>query len=365
MEKRDWAALKKALYTGLILLAAVVGVKYLLPLLLPFLIAFLAAWLVEPAIARLREKTRLPRGVLAGALIVLLFAVLGFLGYLLFSRLFSEAVGLIKRIPGLLESQRGMSDGIRQFLSALVASAHPDVKEILIAGIEKMFAAGESFFSVFYEKAGLWMADMAEALPGFLFSAFTAVIATFFLCADYPRVVKSIRGRLPPKLREGARRLKRRVAETFLKWLKAELILSGIAFFELFIGFTLLRIPFSLLLALGIAVVDILPVFGTGTVMIPWVVVEFFFGVRARAIQLLILYGVVTIVRTLLEPRVVGRQMGLSPLLALFSMYIGFVLLGVWGLIFAPVLAMLLRQFLAWNEGGESGGEDTTPFPPE
>lgn len=129
-------------------------------------------------------------------------------------------------------------------------------------------------------------------------------------------------------------------------WIQAQIKLLGVTFLILFLGFLLLRIRFSLLLGLGIALLDALPIFGTGTVLIPWGLLSMLSGDIHLGIGLMILYGAAALSRNVLEPKILGAQMGVSPLLTLLSIYVGYRLSGVLGMILLPILTMLGAEIM-------------------
>ena len=189
----------------------------------------------------------------------------------------------------------------------------------------------------------------ASALPGAVLFFFTTLLATYFTSAGRPelleRLARLIPGKWTARLRAGRSQLK----QVLLGWLKAQGLLILITFGELAVGFLLLRVDLALLLAGLVALVDALPVFGTGTVLLPWAVLSFLGGSQELALGLLILYGAITVVRNVLEPRLVGERLGLHPLLALAAMYVGFQALGVAGMILAPFAAVLVKGL--WDSG--------------
>ena len=155
--------------------------------------------------------------------------------------------------------------------------------------------------------------------------------------------------RLPPPWRTRLGRVAGGLREALGGWLKAQGLLMLITFGELAAGFLLLRVELSLLLAGLVALVDALPVFGTGTVLLPWAVLALLGGDVRMSVGLLVLYSVISLVRSLLEPRLVGARVGLPPLAALVCMYVGFQALGVLGMLLAPLAAVLARQL--WDSG--------------
>ena len=190
---------------------------------------------------------------------------------------------------------------------------------------------------------------LASALPAAALFLCTTVLATYFPSAGRPALLDGLRRRLPPPWRTRLGRVAGGLREALGGWLKAQGLLMLITFGELAAGFLLLRVELSLLLAGLVALVDALPVFGTGTVLLPWAVLALLGGDVRMSVGLLVLYSVISLVRSLLEPRLVGARVGLPPLAALVCMYVGFQALGVLGMLLAPLAAVLARQL--WDSG--------------
>ena len=133
-------------------------------------------------------------------------------------------------------------------------------------------------------------------------------------------------------------------------WLSAQLRLAGVTLLILLAGFVILRIPNAPLWAAGICLVDAFPVLGTGTVLLPWAAVSLLQQQTLRAVGLVCLWGVSAITRTVLEPRVVGRHLGLDPLLTLVAMYTGFCFWGIGGMLLTPILASAVKSAVTIQE---------------
>ncbi len=129
-------------------------------------------------------------------------------------------------------------------------------------------------------------------------------------------------------------------------YVRAQLILMSITFCELFIGLSVLNVKYSFILAIIIAIVDAIPVFGTGTVLLPWALISLLSGSYKMALGLLIIYAICLTVRQLLEPKIISSQIGLHPLFTLFAMYVGFRLIGLIGMILGPVAAIIIKNLL-------------------
>ena len=199
-------------------------------------------------------------------------------------------------------------------------------------------------------------ADAAELtapdalLPDAVLFAVTAILSSFMLSGELPAIRGWLRRTVRPAWLEKLQTLGGHVRTTLGGWLRAQLKLMGITFLILNAGLLLLRVRYPVLAALVITVVDALPVFGTGTILIPWALALFLQGETKTGIGLVILYGAAALSRQALEPRLVGKQVGLNPVLTLLALYTGYRLLGVGGMIVFPIAAMLFKQL--WDHSG-------------
>ena len=196
------------------------------------------------------------------------------------------------------------------------------------------------------------LSALMGALPGLFLACGTTVLAVFFTLSAYPQVMAFLRRQLPERWRGRAGGVKASVLDTLGKWLRAECILLLVTFFQLLAGFLLLRQEYALLLAVVIALIDALPVFGTGTVLLPWAAVLCVAGDVPRGIALAALYAVIAVVRSVLEPKVMAAQVGLPPLVALAAMYVGFRVMGVAGMVLLPLAVLVVKQL---HDGGFVG----------
>ena len=298
---------------GLWLFAAV-----LLPVLLPFLIGLAVAALVERPVAALLRRTRIPRGLASFLCVLAVYAALGTGLFFLCRTLLGELMGFLRRLPELAQTLAGPLLRLETRLLELAARLPDGIGSGLRSGIRSLFESGSLLGAKVYE----WLFSFASGLlgkaPGIFLFVVTSVLASFMSSSELPA------------LRELASRK-----------------LPEIVFLLVTAGLMLLGVDYPLLFGLVIAIVDALPVFGTGTVLIPWSLALFFQGELRRGVGLLILYGAAALTRQALEPRLVGRQIGLDPLLTLMALYTGFRLCGVAGMILFPIGAIFLRQVLA------------------
>ena len=343
---------RTALYVVFGIGLAWVGIKYLLPILLPFLIGFALSRIAEPIIRSMQKWSRRPpRWLCAVVSMVAVYGILGTALFFLFRTLFRELQDFVSGLPALLASLEEPMQLLREQLEKL-SGRLPGNAGIAVSGwVENLFASG----SVLAERLSAWLVDFAAglvtSLPGILLFLITSILSSFMFCSEWPALRKSLAKRLPAKWRTRVSSVLQRLKSAMGGWIKAQLKLMLLSFLVLTVGLWILGIDYPLLFGGVTAIIDALPVLGVGTVLVPWAIVQFMQQNSKLGFGLLILYGVASLTRSAAEPRLLGKQVGLSPVITLFSMYAGFKLLGVFGMILLPILAILAKQFLDLWEG--------------
>jgi len=189
------------------------------------------------------------------------------------------------------------------------------------------------------------VAQLIGAFPDvFLFITVALVTGFFFSVGSVD--LGAFSKLLPQRASNALFELRRRAVLALSSWFRAYLLIMGLTFIELFIGFSVLGVNYAFLIAILVALVDILPVFGAGAVLLPWSAILFFTGDRTLAVGLFVLWVIISVVRDFAEPRIVGKTLGISPVLTLFSMYAGARFFGIAGMISAPLILMLAKSFL-------------------
>lgn len=326
-------------------LLAFAGIRYLLPVLLPFFIGGLLALAAEPAVNFLRVRLRLPRGAAAGIGVSLTFACLLTLVLLLCGLLVREVRALAGVVPDLVASVRSGMDALSGWLTGLFSGAPAVIRAPLTRNVTEFFSDGSALLD---RLTGLLLKTTSGLLthvPESFLGIGTAIISSFMISDKLP-ALRGFFSALPLQKLQPALHLLTRTKSTLFGWVKAQLKLSCVTFLITLFGFFLLRLPYAPLWALLVALVDAFPVLGSGTVLIPWSLVSFLQADRLQAFALLGIYGAAALSRTILEPKFVGRQLGLDPLVTLLSMYAGYRLFGFLGMLLAPVAAVTLAQLL-------------------
>ncbi len=333
------------LYGALAVALAWLGFRYLFPILLPFFIGFLMAKIAEPLIRGLQKNKTLPRWVCSAAGMALIYVALGTGLFFLARAMLLELQSFVSQLPQLLQSLAGPMGKLQNWLSSMASRLPDGLGTALSEWIGNLFASG----SVLLDSISGWLFQMVtgtvSSLPSTLLFLVTAILSSFMFSSQWPSLRQQLMSRLPNTWRKRIGSFTQRLKSAMGGWCKAQFKLMTICFAVVTAGLWILRVEFPLLFGAIIAIVDALPVLGAGTVLIPWAVVCFLQGNPSMGIGLLILYVVVSLIRTALEPRMLGHQIGLSPLLTLFTMYAGFRLVGILGMILFPICAILIKQF--------------------
>ena len=314
----------------------------LLSLFAPFLFALAAAASLNPLVKKLQKALGWNRQALTLLLLLLLFGLLGGGLALLVYAAAGQLVSLVQNWSGLLEQLQSVLDQLEELAAHFLTLVPPQVTEIARSAGDDLFQWLSEAVPAALAGLGMEAGERAMGLPAFCVAVVIFVMATFFLTADYPY----LRSRYVQHLDEGLLRFLSQLRSTALGafggYVKAELLLSVGVFFILLAGFFLIRQPYGLLLALGLAVMDFIPIIGAGTVMVPWAFIDLFTGDLPAAAALMSIWGVIALFRRVMEPKFVGDQTGLSPILSLVSIYVGMKLAGVLGMVFGPVVLLVV-----------------------
>ncbi len=337
---------KRIAFIGAIAAAAVLCARYLFSIALPFVLGAALAWGAEPGVSFLSRKAQLPRWAASGVGVTGFFVLVLTLLVGLISLLVRQLGRLSGLLPQLAEAISAGLGSLEGWLSGLAVQLPQSVAPLMQQCVEKLFSDS----SALVDQAASRVPQMATGLMGTLgqwgFILFTAILSGYMISARLPGIRSWCREKLPKAWREQYLPALKALRQATGGWLLAQGKLMVLTFILLTAGFFLLQIENALLIAGLVTLVDAFPILGTGTVLIPWSIVCLLQGDSARGIGLLGVYAVVWLLRSVLEPRIVGRELGLDPLVTLFSIYAGFCLMGITGMLIAPIVAMLATQLL-------------------
>lgn len=328
------------------------AIRFFLPLFSPFLLGALLAVSAEPMVRFLHKRLRVPRGISAGIGVSMSFALLAMVLLSLCAFLLRELGSLANVLPDLGDTAKTGFSLIRNWLLQLSAHAPESIRPVLRQNADNLFSDGTALL----DRGIGWLLGLAGSLlthvPDSALSLGTAVISAFLISSRLPGIRRFLLRRIPKDWLRSLRETGKQLRLVLGGWLTAQCKLTAVSFVISFLGLVILRIPYALTCALGICLVDAFPVLGTGTILLPWSLVCMLQGDTARAIGLTSTYAVITLTRSMLEPKLLGHHLGLDPLVTLMALYAGFRLWGIGGMLLAPVLTVTAMQVSALRNSG-------------
>ncbi len=337
--------------------------KYAIFVVMPFLLGFAVAALINPVVRFLSRRYDLKRRPAGIMLLLLFYATIGMLitiGVVRLTVFFGEVSGELPdlyrdRLEPALNKLFGYINSFVDRLYAIFGGESQVLSERLGGIFTSIKSSLGDTISDISVKALTRLSSAAAAIPGIIIELLFAVISSFFFTVDYENILSLAKRLLPKRTVDLLCRLRGRVFKVAGKYLRSYALILLITFGELSLGLVLLGVDNAVLIAFCIALFDILPVAGTGGIMIPWAIFSLIGGDWGFAVGLVVIWAVITIVRNIIEPKIVGRQVGLHPLLALIAMFVGTKLFGIVGLFLLPltlaiVLPLLRERFVSERE---------------
>ncbi len=313
----------------------------LLGLFLPFLLAFVAATLLAPLVQKFAKRVGGWNFWSMLFVVLMLLAVTGILVYAGYY-LVSQVTDLIRSWTSIREGITDMLNQVSQFLSNNVHFTSTDTEEYILGHLQDGLSWLTGKISTWAPTVVVGVGNLASGIVSFLISLLFFIVAAYFMTADYPGLRKRLIAWVPDIIRPHMRHVKEAAGSAMFGYLRAQLILSGVVLVIVFVALLIFRQPYSLLIAIATGIIDIMPFFGSGAILVPWGVICLLVGNLKKAVFLLILAFALFLFRKLAEPKVVGNQTGLSPLLSLISIYVGMKIGGVAGMILCPIACMVV-----------------------
>lgn len=339
LEKHFNVILKVLLYI-VIALIAFFAFKFIFVYFMPFVIALMLSMIIEPLVQFL-QKLKIKRGV--SVILSILLFLGGFVAFSTFAitRIVYELIKLYNHLPKYYDGIYNFTIDIIQQVTDLYLQLPQEALNIMQEVLRTVFEKVTAFLS----HTTTWLMDTLTVLPSTLIFILITLISTFFITKDKRLIKDFIFRQLPPTWGAKMTSLKTDLLVALIGFLKAQSIILSVTFIECFIGLTIIGVDYAFTLAIIIALVDILPVLGTGGIYVPWGISNLILGNYRLGISLLVLYALITVVRYIIEPKVVGQQLGLHPVVTLMSMFAGLKLIGVAGLILGPTAAVCVKAF--------------------
>lgn len=334
MMKRDkWESLIKIIKIVLAAAAVYLGMKYIFPVVLPFLFALLFAKLLHPLAVKIEQKTKLKRTMACALTYLIFLLIIGVIAaglcYLCY-RMGSSCIQNLGKIGDMAEE-----------FWCLCCERVEQISGISMDGMEGKF---NEKMGVFTDGAMQYSKEAGQWAFGFFAKMFVTFVSTLLILNDYTNLRKIVhQSKTGSRIREVYHDLKKAA----WAYLKAQMMIFGVVIVICIGGLLLMQNKYAILAGIAIGICDTLPFIGTGTIFIPWALIDILMGNYAAAVMHIAIYLVCTFVRQILEPKLVGTKLGVHPLAVLVSLYIGIKIYGGIGVVFGPVSALILWEI--WN----------------
>jgi len=298
----------------------------------PFVAGLVIGLILSPLASFFQRKWRIPRGVSAAVLVLVFLGAIAAIGTIAVNRLLEEIGKLMQYVPQYIAS-------LRQNVEQAATSLGLDM------GFEDISARVLAFSGDFLQNlmAG---GDFLRAIPSTIFRIILAMLSAFFFIKDGPLIKERLASLFPAQIRNQGHKVGTGLGRALGGWLRGQLIIMSIIGAICIVGLFILRSPYAIFAGLGIAVFDIIPILGAGGILIPWAIISFVSGNTGFGAGLLVISVLCFIARQTLEPRIVGKRIGLHPIVLLMAIYLGITALGPIGILAGPFIVLVIKIIL-------------------
>ncbi len=320
-------------------------VSYILTYILPFLFAVIIAALIEPLVSRMQRFLKLGRGLSVAICLVIIIAVLLIILTTGASRLFFEMDRLIRSLPEYRDALNQFevlwdNERLQELLEDWEFS--PQLQASLEEGIEEIYATIEGGIRTLF---GALQAG-AQRVVHFITVIFLSFLAAYFISKDKEYLEASIFGVVQDKWRNEAISFKSELSVSVIGYLRALFILISVTTVLTIIGLEIFGVNYALVIGIISGILDLIPIVGPGLIFVPWIILSFFMGDVLLGFQLVLLYGTMAVVRSILEPKVIGKNIGVHPVATLIALYVGLRVFGPSGVIIGPAILIVTKALI-------------------
>ncbi len=343
----------KAIVNILVAVFVFVLTIWAVPKLLLFFAPFVAGWIIaliaSPVVRFLENKLKIRRKASSAFVVILVIGLVILISYLAGRKLATECVGLLGELPEIWESWQEDMAEIGENLNGVYKKLPEDIQAVLSTVGQKIGTFAVEFVGDASTPTITAVGNFAKQLPSLIVAIIMCLLSAYFFVADREMLGNWCRKFMPESIQRGYHILVNSLVKAVGGYLKAQLKIEVWMYLILVIGLAVLGVDYVLPIALGIAFLDLLPVFGTGTIMVPWAIIKFLSGDYKMALGLLIIWGGGQLIRQIIQPKIMGDSIGLPPIPTLFLLYIGYKMGSVWGLILAVPIGMIF--YTLYTEG--------------
>ncbi len=345
MEKKRQYIINVIFY-GLIILVIWAACKYVLPVLVPFIIAFVISSLIRVFVKKLYGASEIKNKIISIVACIIFYVIIFSLLAVLGVNLYNTLSEFLFSIPEIYQQQivpalNTVMDLVEQTLASMDPQIAAEIDSIFSEYVNNI---GE-YIKTFSVNAIKAISGSLSVIPGFIIKLIIMIISTFFCMIDYNKILVFFIGCIPAGKEKIIMNIASYFKNTIFIYLKAYSLLFLLTYTELAIGLSILKVPYAPVIGLLVAIFDILPVLGVGGILLPWAIILVIMKNLPMAVGMIILYLVIAFIRNTVEPKLVGKQIGLHPLATLIFMYLGLRFLGFVGMFLFPVsLAVIISM---------------------
>lgn len=327
------------------------AVKYVLKWIMPFVVAFAVSAIINPFAVKVSRDFNVNKRF-AACFSAFLFYSVG-VGIIILAGfgIYAALRNLFYDLPQIYsESIEPALTSAGSFIQSTIAAFDPAVSAAFEDFMANFFANAAGLISSISVSALSWMSSYITEIPFFVAAVLISIVATFFIASDYDNIKAFIARQIPERWHLFLTDVKEHSLVTLGKYFKSYALIMTITFGELTLALWLLGVENFAIIALVTAVFDIIPVCGSGGVLIPWAIFALVDGRFAFGIGMLTVYAIITVIRQIIEPKIVGDQVGLPPVVTLMAMFLGVRFMGVFGLFAFPIALVILKNL---NDSGK------------
>lgn len=309
---------------------------------MPFVIGFILSLIADPLVKFLEKRIKIKRKYGTVLLIILVIGALVLLCYGAGLALVIGLRGFMEYLPTMYENAAAeLSEASERLQAALHRISY--LRQLDVADFGSVLQdAANSLLSNYKEPTVSAIGDIAGSIPDMFVKVIMGLVATYFFIADRERLLAAIEQHMPEHFRQKTLVIYTQILRAVGGYFKAQFKIMGVIYVVITVGLIILKVNYAWLIGFAIAFLDMLPVFGTGTVLVPWAAIKVFSGNFTTAAGMVVLYGVSLVVHQVIQPKLVGESVGLDPFVTLFFMYIGYQFKGVLGMIIAIPVGMIV-----------------------
>lgn len=334
---------KKKIDYYLVIFCAVLFIclfRYIFRYIAPFVIGYFISLLFEPLSAFLVERFKLPRWLIAIFNILLLLAIIGIIGVNLITTLINQAQTFISNIPTYWTEVSNRLSSLKENVQLNYYLDSTIGDSFTVNFSESLSGFANSLLGSSVTKGPI---NAVKRLPSILLGIVLTFISCFFFMKDKYLISRTIKGLLPDFLTKQFILIKQGIIDAISGYVRAQFTIMSIIATICVVGLTIIRYPYSLFLGFVIAFIDALPILGSGFILWPWAIFSLINNDYQKAIALFIIYGIILLVRQIIEPKILGSEIGIHPLLTLISIYAGLQIFGLFGFIIGPIILVTIK----------------------